>query len=393
MTIDAMVVGGGPAGLSAAEVLSSAGWRVVVADAMPSLGRKFLMAGKSGLNLTKIEDDQTFLAAYGSASHWLKPMIASFGPDQIVSWANELGQETFTGSTGRVFPVVSKASPLLRAWLKRLSESGVEIRTRWRWTGFNGSRTVFETPDGLVEIQAKATVLCLGGSSWKRLGSDGKWAEVLRQCGVTLNQFEPSNAGLSVAWSEHMQPHFGKALKAVRWTAADQVSRGEAVISARGLEGGGIYPLSPSLRAGQPLLVDLLPDLSIDDLRNRFKAKKAKVSLTRWLKNSLKLPAVKVALFHEMTKRHASGTSDLADLLKALPIVHDGLRPLDEAISTAGGVTRDALNDDLMLKDLPGVFCAGEMLDWEAPTGGYLITGCLATGRVAGRAAAEWAAR
>ena len=390
MTVDAVVVGSGPAGLSAAEVMSAAGCRVLVADAKPSFGRKFLMAGKSGLNLTKMEDGESFLSAYGASAEWLAPMIAGFGPRQIVNWAHDLGQDTFTGSTGRVFPIAKKASPLLRAWLERLSENGVEFRTGWRWTGWDGSQVVFDTSDGPVRIGANVTVLCLGGASWRRLGSDGKWADILRQHGVAIAEFKPSNIGLAVNWSGHMQDYFGTALKAVRWTAGNQVSRGEAMISARGLEGGGIYPLAPSLRAGKPLVVDLAPDLSPHDIANRMASKKAKVSLTRWLQNSLKLPPVKVALFHEMTKRAGCAGSDPVELVKKLPIVHDGLRPLDEAISTAGGVTRAALNDDLMLKALPGVFCAGEMLDWDAPTGGYLLTGCFATGRWAGRAAARY---
>ncbi|WP_170336844.1 TIGR03862 family flavoprotein [Ruegeria arenilitoris] len=385
-----VVIGAGPAGLMAAEQLADAGHSVLVAEAKPSVARKFLMAGKSGLNLTKDEPFEQLIQSYDQAQNWLDPIIAEFDAQSVQGWAQDLGQELFTGSTGRVFPKVMKASPLLRAWLARLGEKGVQIRTRWRWTGWEGPSLVFETPDNRNQVQADATILALGGASWSRLGSDGAWAPVLADKGVPIAPFAPANSALSVEWSAYMQPHFGAALKAVRWTAGELESRGEATISANGLEGGGLYPLTPALRDGVPLCVDLLPDLTRDELKARFARKKSKTTLSQWLKNGLRLSPQKIALFHEMSKGDPQMQEDPVRMLKKLPIRHAGLRPLDEAISTAGGIKQSAMDDGLMLRDLPGVFCAGEMLDWEAPTGGYLLTACLATGRWAGRSAAEW---
>ena len=384
---DALVIGGGPAGLMAAGELAQAGHSVIVAEAMPSVGRKLLMAGKSGLNLTKAEDPERFLAAYTEGADWLAPMLAEFGPNDVRRWAEGLGQELFTGSTGRVFPKVMKASPLLRAWLTRLGDMGVGLRTRWRWRGWDGDALVFDTPDGSRRERPAVTVLALGGASWRRLGSDGAWAEHLRADGTPLSPFAPSNAALSVEWSAHMSPHFGAALKSVKWHAGTMTSRGEAVISARGLEGGGLYALTPALRDGNALNVDLLPDLSQGALSAKLARKAAKQSAANWLKTALRLPPAKTALFFEM----APDRSDLT-ALKSLPIRHAGLRPLDEAISTAGGVQHPALTDELMLRHRPGTFCAGEMLDWDAPTGGYLLTACLATGRWAGKGAARYLA-
>ncbi|WP_420585952.1 TIGR03862 family flavoprotein [Ruegeria sp.] len=386
----AVVIGAGPAGLMAAEELAAAGHDVLVAEAKPSVARKFLMAGKSGLNLTKDEPFETLMQSYGPAADWLAPMIAEFDADGVQDWARDLGQELFTGSTGRVFPPVMKASTLLRAWLARLDGAGVQIRTRWRWLGWDADALQFDTPDGMQRVTPDVTVLALGGSSWARLGSDGQWAQVLRNSGVALAPFAPANSALSVDWSPHMRSHFGAALKSVRWTAGDLHSRGEAAISASGLEGGGLYSLTPALRDGTPLFVDLVPDLDKEALQSRLAAKKPKTTLTQWLKKSLRLPPQKVALFHEMVKAAAVPQVEWGAALKHLPIRHEGLRPMDEAISTAGGVTHAALDDGLMLTALPGVFCAGEMLDWEAPTGGYLLTACMATGRWAGRSAADW---
>ncbi|WP_170754584.1 TIGR03862 family flavoprotein [Ruegeria lacuscaerulensis] len=386
----AVVIGAGPAGLMAAEQLAAAGHDVLVAEAKPSVARKFLMAGKSGLNLTKDEPLQTLMPNYGSAADWLHPMVAEFDSDAVQDWARGLGQELFTGSTGRVFPSAMKASPLLRSWLRRLDEAGVQIRTRWRWLGWDGNALSFDTPEGVQAIATDVTVLALGGASWARLGSDGHWAQVLAEKGVAPAPFEPANSALSVAWSPHMQPHFGKALKAVRWLAGELESRGEATISATGLEGGGLYSLTPALRSGADLHVDLLPDLDAATLQARLAAKSAKTTFTQWMKKALKLPPQKIALFHEMSKQAAVSQGHEVAALKRLPIVGARLRPMDEAISTAGGVQRDALDGHLMLTAKPGVFCAGEMLDWEAPTGGYLLTGCLATGRWAGRGAVRW---
>lgn len=389
----AVVIGAGPAGLMAAGELAAGGHDVLVAEAKPSVARKFLMAGKSGLNLTKDEPFEALLQAYGEAADWLRPMIAGFDAVAVQGWAHELGQELFTGSTGRVFPTVMKASPLLRAWLRRLEGAGVQIRTRWRWLGWDGDALLFETADGRQSITPDATILALGGASWARLGSDGQWAQTLQEKGVELAPFAPANSALSVDWSPHMQPHFGAALKSVRWVAGSLESRGEATISIKGLEGGGLYSLTPALRAGKPLFVDLVPDLSAEALKARLSSRKAKTTLSQWLKKSLHLPPQKVALFHEMTKANALPQAQSGDALKHLPICHAGLRPMDEAISTAGGVRRSALDDGLMLTALPGVFCAGEMLDWEAPTGGYLLTACMATGKWVGQSADGWLRR
>lgn len=389
----AVIIGAGPAGLMAAQELSRAGHRVMVAEAKPSVARKFLMAGKSGLNLTKDEPFEMLMRSYGGAADWLRPMIAELDAAVVQIWARDLGQTLFTGSTGRVFPTAMKASPLLRAWLARLEGSGVQIKTRWRWQGWDDDALVFDTQDGRQTIAADVTVLALGGASWARLGSDGKWAQILSEQGVALAPFEPANSALSVDWSPHMQPHFGAALKSVHWMAGELDSRGEATISASGLEGGGLYSLTPALRNGDPLFVDLAPDLDKQTLRARLTAKKPKTTLSQWLKKSLHLSPQKIALFHEMVRRCAVPQSQQMAALKQLPILHTGLRPMDEAISTAGGVPRIALDDGLMVRSKPGVFCAGEMLDWEAPTGGYLLTACLATGHWAGRAAADWLQR
>ncbi|SDO05210.1 hypothetical protein SAMN05216196_103196 [Lutimaribacter pacificus] len=383
---DALVIGAGPAGLMAAEALARAGRQVTVAEAMPSPARKLLMAGKSGLNLTKSEPFETFLAAYGNAAPHLRPMLTSFGPVGVQDWARELGQDLFTGSTGRVFPTAMKASPLLRAWLARLDAMGVTLNRRWRWTGWKGEAVTFDTPEGPQTLRPVVTVLACGGASWARLGSDGAWA------GWTPGTapFQPSNAAIAVPWTDHMTAHFGSPLKSVEWRAGNLSSRGEAVISARGLEGGGLYTLTPALRDGAGLHVDLVPDLSPENLIARLPASRKK-GLSHWLKTTLRLPPAKVALFFEMTKGPAPlPQSDWVRSLKSLPIRNATLRPMDEAISTAGGLRFDALDDQLMLRDRPGSFAAGEMLDWEAPTGGYLLTACLATGLWAGQHAARY---
>lgn len=392
-----LVVGGGPAGLMAAEEMANAGLKVLVVDAKPSLGRKFLMAGKSGLNLTKDEPIDDFLSTYSEGAQELRPMLQEFGPADVANWAEGLGQDLFTGSTGRVFPNVMKASPLLRSWIERLAKKGVETRTRWRWIGWRGSAFQFETPNGLQVLAPEATVLALGGSSWARLGSDGAWADLLAEKGVQLSPFEPSNVGLSINWSEHMKPHFGQALKAVRWSAKRRkqhvwkdvaTSRGEAVISESGLEGGGVYPLLPALRRGASLQLDLAPDLSQEKLAERLP--KAPKSVSRVLRNSLRWSPQKIALFHEFRPvSFPFNGPALARLIKGLQISHLGPRSLDEAISTAGGVRFSDVDDALMLRKVPGVYCVGEMLDWDAPTGGYLMTACFATGRWAGRAIAD----
>lgn len=377
---DAVVIGAGPAGLMAAEHLAQAGISVLIADAMPSVGRKFLMAGKSGLNITKVEAD--FEAGFDGP---MQDIITDFGPQEVMDWAEGLDQPLFTGSTGRVFPKAMKASPLLRAWIARLDGMGVALRTRWRWNGWDDDTLKFETPDGAAHLTPKVVVLALGGASWARLGSDGAWTKHLAH---EVTAFAPANMGFNVAWSDFMTPHLGQPVKAVALIAGGQMTRGEFVISRRGIEGGGVYMVSRQMREGAPLFVDLLPDWPLKRVQDALAKPRRKASLRNHLRKVLKFDPMRTALLSEFGRPFPD---DLASLIKALPICHAGPRPMDEAISTAGGVRFDALTDDLMLKSREGVFCAGEMLDWEAPTGGYLITGCLATGRKAGLAAARYA--
>ncbi len=388
--MDALVIGAGPAGLMAAEVLAGAGRAVVVAEAKPSVGRKLLMAGKSGLNLTKDEPPDLFATRFDAG--WLAPMLRDFGPDQVQDWARGLGQDVFSGSSGRVFPVAMKASPLLRAWLARLASNGVTLRTRWRWQGFDGDALAFDTPDGAQRLTPAVTVLALGGASWARLGSDAAWVPWLADRGVQIAPFRPANMGFSVAWSDHMARHFGQPVKGVVLIAGDRRVRGEFVISARGVEGGGIYAVSAAVRDGAALALDLAPDRTVGDIARRISARGGD-SLPNRLRKGLRFDPVRIALLQEFGRPLPVDSPTLAALIKHLPIRHDGPRPLDEAISTAGGIARAALTDDLELRALPGIFAAGEMLDWEAPTGGYLLTACLATGLHAGRAAAAHMAR
>jgi uncharacterized flavoprotein (TIGR03862 family) len=387
---DALIIGGGPAGLMAADALLSAGYSVTLTDAKPSLARKFLMAGKSGLNLTKMEPLDAFLAAYGTARPQLEPMIRAFGPQQVQNWAQSLGQETFTGSTGRLFPTAMKASPLLRAWLRRLEGLGLDIRTRWRWSGWQENCACFDTPDGPQKITAKTTIFALGGASWARLGSDGAWVDAFAALKTPLAPFAPSNCGVLVDWSTHMTAHFGSPLKNIRLTAGALSNRGEVVISANGIEGGGLYPLTPALRVGAPLQLDLFPETPHADLSAKLARSRSKQSLSNTLRKLLKLPPQSIALAMEMARPLPKDPAQLAQQLKALPLRYTGLPPMDQAISTAGGLRFEAVNDDLMLTTRPGTFCAGEMLDWEAPTGGYLLTACLATGLWAGRGAVKY---
>ncbi|WP_461469086.1 TIGR03862 family flavoprotein [Pararhodobacter sp.] len=385
----ALVVGAGPAGLMAASRLLCAGVPVVLAEAKPSPARKFLMAGKSGLNLTKDEPFDAFLAHYAEAADWLRPMLARFGPQQVMNWSRTLGQPVFTGSSGRVFPERMKASPLLRAWLRDLGARGLDLRTRWRWNGLEDGVFHFDTPDGPRWVRPQVAVLALGGASWARLGSDGAWASILSHHGIDLAPFAPANIGFNVDWSDHMRPHFGAPLKSVSLCAGAKCVRAEAVISERGLEGGGIYAISRLLREGAPLTVDLFPDRDAARIATALAARPASESSANRLRKALRLTGARFALVQECARPLPRDPGALATVLKALPVPLSGPRPMDEAISTAGGIRHAALTADLMLRTLPGVFACGEMLDWEAPTGGYLLTACLSTGRWAGDAAAR----
>ena len=384
--IEALVVGAGPAGLMAASALARAGRRVVVAEAKPSAGRKLLMAGKSGLNLTKAEPFDDFLAAYREAADWLRPMLVAFGPKDVQDWATGLGQPVFTGSSGRVFPNAMKASPLLRAWLAGLD---AEMRLRWRWQGFERDALRFSTPNGPRLVRPDVTVLALGGGSWARLGSDAAWLPWLAAEGVGLAPIRPANMGFRVQWSPHMARHFGAPVKGCALTAGGRRVRAEFVLSARGVEGGGIYALYRELRDGAALTLDIFPDLTAEQITARLARPRGKASRSNHLRKILGLEGARAALVNECL-RPLPEAAELAAKLKALPLPLAGPRPLDEAISTAGGVTQNAVDEGLMLRARPGVFVAGEMLDWEAPTGGYLLTACLATGHWAGRHASRW---
>ena len=384
--IDALVIGAGPAGLMAASEMLRAGRQVVIVEGKPSVGRKFLMAGKSGLNLTKDEDFDQFVANYGAATEPLRPILENFTPDAVQDWARGLGQEVFTGSSKRVFPKAMKASPLLRAWMQGLQ---AETRTRWRWTGWQDDAFAFETPDGPRLIQPMVAVLALGGGSWARLGSDGAWVDWLTQKGVAIAPLEPANMGFSVTWSDHMAPHLGQPIKSVTLIAGQQRISGEFVLSKRGIEGGGVYAVSKAMREGADLHLDLLPNMTLEQSVEKLSKGNRKESLSNRLRKRLGLTGAKLALAMEFGRPLPADDPALANLLKALPVHHQGPRPMDEAISTAGGVTWDALDENLMLRAVPNVFCCGEMLDWEAPTGGYLLTACFATGLWAGRAAAQ----
>ena len=386
--IDLCVIGAGPAGLMAAETAVDRGLSVLIIDAKPSFGRKFLMAGKSGLNLTKNEPFENFLRSYNDATEWLSPIIKEFDNQSAINWAQNLGQTIFTGSSNRVFPTNMKASPLLRAWLIRLSDKGVKFNQGWRWLGWENEDAVFQTSGGKKFIKSRTTVLALGGASWSRLGSDGEWANILADQDIPITPFKPSNMGFSVNWSKHMLPHFGSPIKSIRLTSGSFSSLGECVISSKGLEGSGIYAASKSMREGNPLMLDLLPDLDLRTLISRFEKLPKKASRSTIVRKVLRLDKAKTAIFNEFSQ--GTQLKNIITIAKALLISHLGPRPIEEAISTAGGVPQLALNNQLMLKSKPGIFCAGEMLDWEAPTGGYLITGCLATGKCAGSGASDF---
>ncbi len=378
--IDALVIGAGPAGLMAAEELAKAGRRVVICDSKSSPARKFLMAGKSGLNITKAQALPAFIEAFQNPL--MAPFLADFGPEAVMDWCAQLGIDVFTGSSGRVFPKVMKASPLLRAWLARLAGLGVDLRSRWRWLGIEDGFS-FDTPAGRAVLHPKVTVLALGGASWARLGSDAAWVPWLAQKGVAITPFQPANMGFHVDWSPHMAKVFGQAVKGVALCVGLRRERGEFVISSKGVEGGGIYAVSRDLRAGAALTLDLMPDVANADVALRLSAMRPSETLANRLRK-LGLSATALALVMEFGRALPA-----VQAIKALPIPLGPPRPMDEAISVAGGVAFASLTQDLELHTLPKTYVCGEMLDWEAPTGGYLLTGCLATGRWAGRAAAR----
>jgi uncharacterized flavoprotein (TIGR03862 family) len=400
------VIGAGPAGLMAAEVLAQGGAGVTVHDAMPSAGRKFLMAGRGGLNLTHSEALPEFLARYREAMPQLAPAVTAFPPDRLRQWSEQLGQPTFIGSSGRVFPEAFKASPLLRAWLRRLDSMGVQLKLRHRWTGWDEKgRLLFATPAGPCAVEARATVLALGGASWPRLGSDGAWVEPLAARGVAISPLRSANCGFTVAWSDVFRDRFeGQPLKGIELTFGSHTVRGEAIITRTGIEGGAIYALSADLRetilnsGSVTLHIALRPDLAIGDLVARLSAPKGKQSLSNWLRKAAHLSPVGIGLLQEAAI--ASGVSlsslsaeRLAGLINAVPVQLNGVAPIARAISTAGGIALDELDADFMIRRLPGVFASGEMLDWEAPTGGYLLQASFATGAAAGRGALKWLTR
>ena len=394
-TASVTIIGAGPAGLIAAETLAKAGLAVTVHDRMPSVGRKLLMAGRGGLNLTHSEPLETFLARYGSAAAKLRPLIEAFPPTQLRAWAEELGETTFVGSSGRVFPTSMKASPLLRAWLRRLDGLGVRFVLRDEWQGFDGDRQpIFRHADGTSEtIAADATLLALGGASWPRLGSNGAYADILWEKGVDVTPLRPANVGFKVDWSEIFRSRFaGTPLKTLAVSFQDITLRGEAMVTAYGLEGGVIYALSSRLRdaierEGQATLhFDLAPGRSAAELASRIAAQKPGQSLANLLRKAAHLSPVAINLMREGNGPALPRDADsLAALIKAVPIRLTGTEGLDRAISTAGGVAWNQLDDGLMLKALPGVFVAGEMIDWEAPTGGYLLQASFATGIAAAK--------
>ena len=392
--LTAAVIGGGPAGLMAAEVLSAAGVQVTVYDRMPSLGRKFLMAGRGGLNLTHSEPLVDFLGRYGAARSKIGGLVEAFTPTDLISWANGLGQETHIGTSGRVFPTSHKASPLLRAWLGRLQTQGVQVRTRHDWLGWDAAGALrFATPDGEITASPDATILALGGASWPKLGSTGAWASLLEAVGVAVAPLRPANVGFEANWSEVFRDRFhGAPLKNIGLSFDGRQARGDAMITREGLEGGAVYALSATLRdaiaaGGHAILeVDLRPDQTVGQLTARLAIPKGGQSTTNYLRKAAHLSPVEINLLREGHGVALDLTAGgLARAIKALPVTLTAPRPIERAISTAGGVAFSAVDPDLQLTAKPGVFVAGEMLDWEAPTGGYLLQASFATGVAAAK--------
>jgi uncharacterized flavoprotein (TIGR03862 family) len=416
------IIGGGPAGLMAAEVISARGVKVDVYDSMPSVGRKLLMAGKSGLNITHSDPFDVFVARYGKRKNNIEPLLKAFGADQLREWVHSLGIQTFIGTSGRVFPMGMKASPLLRAWLTRLNASNVTFHLRHKWTGFlthqlapaavpggapfgdAGAKDAassilnFVTPDGEVTVKPDAVVLALGGGSWRRLGSDGAWVNWLEQAGVKVEALRPSNCGFDVAWSEHFREKYdGYPIKSVILSFGSLRQQGEFIVTKEGVQGGLIYTVSAMARdeidanGKAVIILDLKPDRTLEWLKEKLSRPQGKRSLASYLEKSLGIHSVKAGLLREfVSKEDFTDAERLAGFIKALPVLLIAPRPLDEAISSAGGVTFESLDEGLMLKNMPGVFCAGEMLDWEAPTGGYLLTACFSSGYAAGNGVLRW---
>ena len=399
MSNSVVIIGGGPAGLMAAEVIRARGVAVDVYDAMPSVGRKFLLAGKGGLNLTHSEPFGKFVSRYGSRKKEIEKWLMDFSPEALREWARGLGVESFVGTSGRVFPVGMKTSPLLRAWLKRLDEAGVKFHLRHKWQGWNADRSLkFETPGGEKNVRAEAVVLALGGGSWSRLGSDGAWVPWLEQAGVRVEALKPSNCGFDAAWSPHFREKFeGQAIKSVVLSFGTFRQQGEFIVTKEGVQGSLIYAASARIRdeieaRGKAVIVlDLLPDKTeIQALEKLLKPRGAR-TMASHLEKTVNIKGVKAGLLREfVSKEGFANMGRLAAAIKHLEIPLIAPRPLDEAISSAGGVTFESLDENLMLRSQPGVFCAGEMLDWEAPTGGYLLTACFASGRVAGLGVLKW---
>lgn len=392
------IIGGGPAGLAAAEALIGRGCAITIYEAMPTPARKLLWAGKSGLNITHAEKFETFRTRFGSASDRLSKALLDFPPAAIQTWSAALGVETFVGSSGRVFPKAMKASPLLRAWLAKLENADVQLKTRHNWRGFYGEKLKFETPNGSLIIKPDAVILALGGASYKQLGANAQWVPWLKERHISVTPLRPANCGFEVDWSAHfVEKHAGDPIKTVVGSVQDAAIKGEFVITSFGIEGSLIYTHSAALRdqletdSFATLNLDLLPDKTIDQLTSSLERQNPKQSLSNRLRKGAKLTGVKAALVRELHPEAGKATPQvLAQTIKALQIPLVKTRPIDEAISVAGGIAWDDIDSNFMLKKLPSVFVAGEMIDWEAPTGGYLITACLATGRAAGLGAHNW---
>lgn len=382
------IIGGGPSGLMAAEIIATAGYQVNLYDAMPTLGRKFMMAGRGGLNLTHSEPLEKFITRYFEASNWLKPHIKAYDAQELQKWCEDLGQETFIGTSGRIFPRSMKASPLLRAWLKRLDNLGVKYFMRHSWKGFDGENLIFSDADkNIIKVKSDATLLALGGASWPHLGSDGSWVEILSKCGVEISPLRPANCGFVTKWSSYLIDNFaGTPLKSLAIKHREFSHKGEIIITKQGLEGVAIYALSAKLREsierdGEAVLyLDLRPEMSLLELAKKLQIRDKK-SLSNYLRKA-QFPPIAIVLLKELipADQLAKATPEiLAGYLKNLPITLTSTTNIDRAISSAGGIKRESLDENFMLKTRSGVFAAGEMLDWEAPTGGYLLQGCFST--------------